>query len=284
MSALRKRDELLDGRQEILIPGGLGAALLVKAGDLFEVVDVEGQQVADFIAFAERNRAEWLSTTPTPDRPRCVSTCASETSCRPTGATRCSKSCATMSATTTSSPQCAMSGATDWTTASRAIAAAERTALGHKRVADARPRQPLPECADQARPHVRQRAPDQQGRRFDLVRGPYGPDRRGLRLPARPESLQRLQPDPDPPPHPALSGAQRFAINCLAPRTGLGVSYTAAVRGVSFGPPIHMAGVMWRSRSMQGGQTSRQGRDSHSCPARRRSVRGPRSLSDRVNA
>ena len=30
-----------------------------------EIIDLEGQQVADFVAFAERNRTEWLSTTHT---------------------------------------------------------------------------------------------------------------------------------------------------------------------------------------------------------------------------
>ena len=50
---------------EILIPGGHGAAFVVKAGQLLEVIDVEGQQVADFIAFAEQRRNEWLSTTHT---------------------------------------------------------------------------------------------------------------------------------------------------------------------------------------------------------------------------
>ena len=52
-------------REEILVPGGHGAAFEVRAGDLFEIVDVEGEQVADFIAFAARNRTEWLSTTHT---------------------------------------------------------------------------------------------------------------------------------------------------------------------------------------------------------------------------
>lgn len=50
---------------EILIPGGHGVAFVIKAGQLLEVIDVEGQQVADFIAFAERSRIEWLSTTHT---------------------------------------------------------------------------------------------------------------------------------------------------------------------------------------------------------------------------
>ncbi len=44
------------------VPGGHGAAFTVQAGQLVEVRDVEGQQVCDFVAFAERNRTEWLST------------------------------------------------------------------------------------------------------------------------------------------------------------------------------------------------------------------------------
>lgn len=52
-------------REEITIPGGFGAAFRVQAGDTLEVVDLEGQQVADFIAFAAQNRTEWLSTTHT---------------------------------------------------------------------------------------------------------------------------------------------------------------------------------------------------------------------------
>jgi uncharacterized protein len=50
-------------QQELLVPGGHGAALTARAGQLVEIVDLEGQQVADFVAFAERNRTEWLSTT-----------------------------------------------------------------------------------------------------------------------------------------------------------------------------------------------------------------------------
>jgi uncharacterized protein len=52
-------------REEILIPGGYGAAFGIEAGDLLEITDVEGQQVADFIAFAAQNRTEWCSTTHT---------------------------------------------------------------------------------------------------------------------------------------------------------------------------------------------------------------------------
>src|SRR5215469_17925444 len=52
-------------RREILVPGGHGTAFVARAGQLVEIVDLEGQQVADFIAFAARNRTEWLSTTHT---------------------------------------------------------------------------------------------------------------------------------------------------------------------------------------------------------------------------
>ena len=52
-------------RQEIFVPGGHGTAVTARAGQLVEIVDVEGQQVADLVAFAERNRTEWLSTTHT---------------------------------------------------------------------------------------------------------------------------------------------------------------------------------------------------------------------------
>jgi len=48
-----------------MIPGGHGGAFVVKAGQVLEVIDIEGQQVADFIALSERNRIEWLSTTHT---------------------------------------------------------------------------------------------------------------------------------------------------------------------------------------------------------------------------
>jgi uncharacterized protein len=51
--------------KEILIPGGYGAGFVVRVGQLLEVIDVEGQQVADFVAFAEQRRNEWLSTTHT---------------------------------------------------------------------------------------------------------------------------------------------------------------------------------------------------------------------------
>ncbi|HVC13778.1 MAG TPA: urea carboxylase-associated family protein [Acidimicrobiales bacterium] len=44
------------------VPGGHGAAFTVRAGQVVEVEDLEGQQVCDLIAFAAQNRTEWLST------------------------------------------------------------------------------------------------------------------------------------------------------------------------------------------------------------------------------
>jgi len=52
-------------QREIFVPGGHGTAVTARAGQLVEIVDVEGQQVADLVAFADRNRTEWLSTTHT---------------------------------------------------------------------------------------------------------------------------------------------------------------------------------------------------------------------------
>ena len=50
---------------EILIPGGHGSAFPVRQGQFLQLVDVEGEQVADMVAFAARDRREWLSTTHT---------------------------------------------------------------------------------------------------------------------------------------------------------------------------------------------------------------------------
>jgi uncharacterized protein len=50
---------------EIFIPGGHGSAFPVTKGQFLEIVDVEGQQVADVVAFAQQDRREWLSTSHT---------------------------------------------------------------------------------------------------------------------------------------------------------------------------------------------------------------------------
>ncbi|MCB5364352.1 urea carboxylase-associated family protein [Pusillimonas sp. CC-YST705] len=46
---------------EIVVPGGHARAFEVKEGQLLEIIDVEGQQVADFFAFNEHNHWERLS-------------------------------------------------------------------------------------------------------------------------------------------------------------------------------------------------------------------------------
>lgn len=51
--------------QDIVIPGGHGAAFPVTAGEFLELTDLEGQQVADLIAFAAQDRREWMSTSHT---------------------------------------------------------------------------------------------------------------------------------------------------------------------------------------------------------------------------
>jgi uncharacterized protein YcgI (DUF1989 family) len=50
---------------EVLIPAGHGAAFRVPKGALLEIIDVEGQQVADFISVIETDGEEWLSATHT---------------------------------------------------------------------------------------------------------------------------------------------------------------------------------------------------------------------------
>ena len=53
------------GMTEVLIPAGEGRAFRVPNGALLEIVDVEGQQVADFISIVEDQPGEWLSATHT---------------------------------------------------------------------------------------------------------------------------------------------------------------------------------------------------------------------------
>lgn len=51
--------------REITIPGGYGKAFEVNKGDYIVVTDVEGKQVADFIAFNRYNLREYMSTSHT---------------------------------------------------------------------------------------------------------------------------------------------------------------------------------------------------------------------------
>ncbi|MCI2255789.1 urea carboxylase-associated family protein [Domibacillus sp. PGB-M46] len=48
--------------KEQIIPGGTGAAFEIKKGEYLKVTDVEGKQVADFIAICLTNKKEFLST------------------------------------------------------------------------------------------------------------------------------------------------------------------------------------------------------------------------------
>jgi hypothetical protein len=50
---------------EIVIPGGHAAAVRVTVGQLIEITDVEGEQVAEPVAFALERHHEWLSVTHT---------------------------------------------------------------------------------------------------------------------------------------------------------------------------------------------------------------------------
>lgn len=50
---------------EIVIPGGHAAAVRVTVGQLIEITDVEGGQVAEPAAFALERHHEWLSVTHT---------------------------------------------------------------------------------------------------------------------------------------------------------------------------------------------------------------------------
>jgi len=55
----------IDLVKDVTVAGGHGAAVVVERGDLLEVVDVEGQQVCDLIAFSSLDRREWLSVSHT---------------------------------------------------------------------------------------------------------------------------------------------------------------------------------------------------------------------------
>jgi hypothetical protein len=50
---------------EVFVPAGEGRAFSVPKGALLEIVDVDGQQVADFISVIENDHKEWLSATHT---------------------------------------------------------------------------------------------------------------------------------------------------------------------------------------------------------------------------
>jgi len=64
MAAQVERDDL-SLVHDVIVPGGHAAVVTTLAGDLLEIVDLEGEQVCDLIAFAAQNRTEWLSVSHT---------------------------------------------------------------------------------------------------------------------------------------------------------------------------------------------------------------------------
>lgn len=51
--------------QEVVVPARSARALVVPRGTILEIVDLEGQQVADLVAFRSDDRNEWVSTSHT---------------------------------------------------------------------------------------------------------------------------------------------------------------------------------------------------------------------------
>jgi uncharacterized protein YcgI (DUF1989 family) len=49
-----------DPVRSVVVPGGEGRAIEVSAGEYLSVIDVEGQQVADFLAVRRDNPAEYV--------------------------------------------------------------------------------------------------------------------------------------------------------------------------------------------------------------------------------
>jgi len=46
---------------DLTVPGGFGGAWAARAGDYITVIDLEGEQTGDFVAFAADDSREWLS-------------------------------------------------------------------------------------------------------------------------------------------------------------------------------------------------------------------------------
>jgi uncharacterized protein YcgI (DUF1989 family) len=57
----------MENKKDLIIEYETGAAFIVHKGDLFGVVDIEGKQVADLVAFNRSNKKEKLSTAATID-------------------------------------------------------------------------------------------------------------------------------------------------------------------------------------------------------------------------
>jgi len=51
--------------EEVLVPASEGRGIRVKAGQILDIVDVEGHQVGDLVAYVEADPTEYLSPTHT---------------------------------------------------------------------------------------------------------------------------------------------------------------------------------------------------------------------------
>lgn len=51
----------LPGLTEVLVPARSARSLALRLGERLEIVDLEGQQVADLVAFSQDDKREWLS-------------------------------------------------------------------------------------------------------------------------------------------------------------------------------------------------------------------------------
>ena len=51
----------MNSRLDVIVPGGFGGAWEAQAGEFITVIDIEGEQTGDFVAFVADDPAEWLS-------------------------------------------------------------------------------------------------------------------------------------------------------------------------------------------------------------------------------
>jgi uncharacterized protein len=51
----------MTARVDVTVPGGFGGGWEARAGEFITVIDVEGEQTSDFVAFVAEDPGEWLS-------------------------------------------------------------------------------------------------------------------------------------------------------------------------------------------------------------------------------
>src|SRR4029079_11611566 len=120
-------------------------------------------------------------------------------------------------------------------------------AVGDRRVADPRSVQLLPECPYSPRSDVRQRDPHREGRGQAGAADADGFDRLGLRLPAGPQSVQRVPPEPAHDPHPRTVARSLMRRIRLAGKLAEPISHYTD--GVEAGGVLHASGNLPRALS-----------------------------------